>query len=110
MTALPNVDLPEPDSPTIPSVSPRRTCTSRPFTALNTLVGLPKKFFFSANSTRTSFASISTSGLPLTGSRVPRGMELISSMVYSCFGSANTLAILPRSTISPWRITQTVRE
>ncbi len=59
-SASPSVVLPEPDSPTTPSVSPLRTATLTPSTALMWPTVLRRKPRLIGNQTFKSFADITT--------------------------------------------------
>ncbi len=104
--ARPRVDLPEPDSPTMPTVWPRRMLTSMPRTASKYSLG-PNRRFLRAKRTRMSLASSTMGSLSATGALRPRGSASISMRVYSWRGLAKTSRVSPCSTSSPWRITQT---
>ena len=63
-TAIPKVVLPEPDSPTIPSVSPRRNSKLTRSTALISCLTLPQKLFLTGKRT-SAFSTESTTSLEI---------------------------------------------
>ena len=104
-SAMPRVVLPEPDSPTIPSVSPRRSFSVAALTA-------SKRRFLNQPSlivklTWTALLSTSTGASPATGSTTRCGRLAISLRVYGCVGCLNTSSVAPDSTRQPRSITPT---
>ena len=99
--------LPEPLSPTTPTVWPSRTVTLTPSTALTCPTvrrSSPRRI---GNHTRTSSASITT-GASARGARaIGRGSAASSRLVYGCWGASKIARVAPASTISPALITQT---
>ena len=104
-SAMPSVVLPDPDSPTMPSVSPRRSCSVAPSTASKyRLRNQPPPTW---KLTFTSRPSTSTGASPGTGCTTRCGRLASSLRVYACRGCANTSAVGPVSTSSPRSITPT---
>jgi hypothetical protein len=79
--AMPMVDLPEPLSPTSPTVSPARTLTDTPSTARTTATGRRSRPPPWAKCTRMSRAAITSGALSGKGSGAPCGSESISMRV-----------------------------
>ena len=99
------VDLPDPDSPTMPMVWPWRSVIDTRSTA-RSMIGWP-----SGNPppilklTRTSVPSRIFGADGSTGALRPVGSAANRAFVYSCFGLAKIAAVSPSSTTSPKRIT-----
>jgi hypothetical protein len=78
-SAMPSVVLPDPDSPTIPSVSPRRSCSVAWRTAVK--AWRPNQPLREEKSTVTSCAAASTGASAATGCTLRRGRLLMSLTV-----------------------------
>ena len=104
--AMASVVLPEPDSPTMPSVCPRRTATSTWSTALRMRARLnqPRARL---NSTESPDAAMTGGALRVAGTGSPLGSAASRCRVYSCRGAVNTVSARPCSTIRPWVMTHT---
>ena len=105
--ARPSVVLPEPDSPTTPSVSPLRISTLTPSTALmwpTTLRNTPRLI---GNQTLRSVVSTTTGASGCNGAGFGFGSAQRRSRVYGCSAAVNTRSTLPCSTILPRFITHT---
>ncbi|MNT22194.1 hypothetical protein D3C72_1575700 [compost metagenome] len=104
----PSVVLPEPDSPTMPSVSPRANCSDTPPSAST-------RRRLDLNSDRVSKRRVrsrtsSTGGSDGARSRArksPRGRAASKRCVYGCWGRSSTSAAVPCSTMRPACITTT---
>ena len=104
-SAMPSVVLPDPDSPTMPSVSPRFNSSVASRTARKT--SLPNQPFADTKSTSTSRAAARTGASAATGTTARCGRLLISLTVYGSRGRPNTSGIVPCSTSRPRSITPT---
>ncbi len=98
------VDLPDPLSPTTPSVSPLRSSifTSDTASIAWAFLPKPKKLRPPPNDLCRALVSTTTSFdrfLALRG--FSRGMAAISDLVYLCFGLFSTCVDVPLSTINP---------
>ena len=98
------VDLPDPLSPTTPSVSPLRSSMFTSLTASTVRVRLPKprKLRPPPNDLCRALVSTTTSFdrfLVLRGFSL--GIAAISDLVYLCFGLLSTCVEVPLSTINP---------
>ena len=107
VSASPSVVLPEPDSPTTPSVWPARTVTSIPSTAFTWSTVVRRNPFLIGNHTfmPSPRSTVSASGSASGG--LPFGSAARRCRVYSCCGLANSASVGPSSTILPFVITQT---
>ena len=104
-SARPSVVLPEPLSPTTPTVWPSRTVTLTPSTALTWSTVRRSTPAFTGNQTftpsavRTTGAAVGGAGGRGDGSAARR------RRVYGCRGRSKISAVVPVSTISPWLMT-----
>ena len=109
-----SVVLPEPDSPTTPSVVPAGTCRSTSFsTSVRSRANQPfwltkvqptwRALTMKPGSPKSSVPD----GASAMGSTSRFGWAASSARVYSCRGASNTPATGPCSTTRPWRITTT---
>ncbi len=103
--AMPSVVFPDPDSPTMPKVSPRLSCSVACRTAWKwRLRNHPCAI---GKLTSTSRASSSTAASSATGCTTRCGRLASKRWVYGCRGFANTVAVSPLSTSRPRSITPT---
>src|SRR5439155_18745825 len=95
------VVLPEPDSPTTPSVSPLRTFRLTPSTALICPTIVRSRPRLTGNQTFRSSADITTGEAGRGGAGSGFGSAASSARVYGCFGAVKTCSTGPCSTILP---------
>ena len=107
IAARPTVVLPEPDSPTKPTISPGNIWRLNSFTAVN--AGIRPRFGYSI----VTFSKFKTGAMPLLGSAfrirfalVPSlGTAANNSLVYGCDGRLKIWSAVPCSTVKPSFIT-----
>ena len=102
-----SVDLPQPDSPTMPSTSPWRMSRLTPSTAFTDRLLRVKNSFFTG---KYFFSPVASSSTPASAPPSPRALRSgraaqSSSFVYSCCGLSSSRRTGPRSTMRPrWRM------